>query len=557
MTADQQQSLMQQQHFSGIPAAQPKMRSDQLEVGKVFVGGLSRETTTNGLRGYFERFGDISDCVVMKDRSTGAPRGFGFVTYVSQITADRVVMHRHVIDGKEVEAKPAVPRDSEVLVRPLPPLPTAGPLPVLPGPTARPREVPVPPSTAMANDLGSKKIFVGGLSHETSESDFVSYFGAFGQVVDCVIMCDPHTRKPRGFGFITYDSIESVDRVCMSKFHELNGKRVEVKRAIPQDRMLATEDGTGVPGDEAFYGTFGHFPQYGSGGRGGFYAGPYLRGPGVAGMKGRGGGHQQMRNTQNGSQMQPWMNPNNPPSAGSSTCKACAGTEQTTSEVALNAALSTANSVLQGNSAEPQHGPSSTPEDAAINQELGSAFMNLGGNFSSATTALNQGLRTTYGLGSGEAASAPAAAMPPGGQGAPANKGGQSPQAGASAELTELTPQLLQEQLTHLAQQQKLLQQLQQQQLQLQLAQQHQTQQQLQLHMLQQQQQNPSGSGEQATEQSGDGADAQTSPTLQPQEASASAPAELAQEQTHIKQSKQPLPPATDASPATGDEGNG
>ena len=113
----------------------------------------------------------------MKDRSTGAPRGFGFVTYVSQITADRVVMHRHVIDGKEVEAKPAVPRDSEVLVRPLPPLPTAGPLPVLPGPTARPREVPVPPSTAMANDLGSKKIFVGGLSHETSESDFVSYFG--------------------------------------------------------------------------------------------------------------------------------------------------------------------------------------------------------------------------------------------------------------------------------------------------------------------------------------------------------------------------------------------
>merc|ERR1719460_2111516 len=105
-------------------------RADPIEMGKVFVGGLSRETTTDGLRLYFERFGDISDCVVMKDRSTGAPRGFGFVTYSSQMVADRVVHHRHVIDGKEVEAKPAVPRDSEMLPRPGV---APGPLPSVPG----------------------------------------------------------------------------------------------------------------------------------------------------------------------------------------------------------------------------------------------------------------------------------------------------------------------------------------------------------------------------------------------------------------------------------------
>ena len=45
----------------------------------------------------------------------------------------------------------------------------------------------------------------------------------FGKVTDCVIMCDPHTRKPRGFGFITYDNTASVDRVCANKFHDLNG----------------------------------------------------------------------------------------------------------------------------------------------------------------------------------------------------------------------------------------------------------------------------------------------------------------------------------------------
>ena len=179
-------------------------RAEPLEMGKVFVGGLSRETTTDGLRLYFERFGDISDCVVMKDRSTGAPRGFGFVTYASQMIADRVIHHRHIIDGKEVEAKPAVPRDSDSLVaqRPvMPPLPgmpvpgfppppqhAFGPPPMFNGggvvPQQPPPQQPPPPPQQQGPPpqqepvFTSNKIFVGGLSHETSESDFVAYFGA-------------------------------------------------------------------------------------------------------------------------------------------------------------------------------------------------------------------------------------------------------------------------------------------------------------------------------------------------------------------------------------------
>ena len=187
----------------------PAVRSgSQHEMGKVFIGGLSRETTTDGLRGYFERFGDISDCVVMKDRCTGAPRGFGFVTYSSQVVADRVVAHRHVIDGKEVEAKPAVPRDSEALAGRAAPPPMGLPgLPGLPGqglPGQGLHPQGLPSNTfaihqgapgmggqarlGMASGMGgggdslgagqTKKIFVGGLAHETNESDFISYFGA-------------------------------------------------------------------------------------------------------------------------------------------------------------------------------------------------------------------------------------------------------------------------------------------------------------------------------------------------------------------------------------------
>ncbi|XP_063949127.1 heterogeneous nuclear ribonucleoprotein 1-like [Daucus carota subsp. sativus] len=48
-------------------------------------------------------------------------------------------------------------------------------------------------------------------------------------------MYDHNTQRPRGFGFITYDSGEAVDRVLHKSFHELNGKMVEVKRAVPKE----------------------------------------------------------------------------------------------------------------------------------------------------------------------------------------------------------------------------------------------------------------------------------------------------------------------------------
>lgn len=46
---------------------------DDIE-GKIFVGGLSWATTEEGLRFYFEKFGEVADVSLMIDKRTGQPR---------------------------------------------------------------------------------------------------------------------------------------------------------------------------------------------------------------------------------------------------------------------------------------------------------------------------------------------------------------------------------------------------------------------------------------------------------------------------------------------------
>lgn len=48
---------------------------------KLFVGGLSRDTDSGGLRKAFEECGQVTEARVILDRDTGDSRGFGFVTY--------------------------------------------------------------------------------------------------------------------------------------------------------------------------------------------------------------------------------------------------------------------------------------------------------------------------------------------------------------------------------------------------------------------------------------------------------------------------------------------
>lgn len=73
--------------------------------------------------------------------------------------------------------------------------------------------------------MSYRKVFVGGLSWDTTDETFKKHFEQFGEVSEIKIMKE-HTGKPRGFGFVTYRDPNSVPRVLSEKEHKLDGKKV-------------------------------------------------------------------------------------------------------------------------------------------------------------------------------------------------------------------------------------------------------------------------------------------------------------------------------------------
>lgn len=209
---------------------------------KLFVGGLSWETSEKELREHFGKYGEIESINVKTDSQTGRSRGFAFIVFKCSDSIGKVnAAGDHIINNKKVDPKKAKARQG--------------------------------------------KIFVGGLTTEISEEEIQTYFGQFGTIVEVEMPFDKQKSQRKGFCFITFDSEQVVNELLKTPKQKISGKEVDVKRATPrpENQMMAMRGGRGgMRGGRGGFGRGGYAPQwagqggypsYGSGGYGAYDGG--------------------------------------------------------------------------------------------------------------------------------------------------------------------------------------------------------------------------------------------------------------------------------------------
>jgi len=212
---------------------------------KMFVGGLDRSTTAEGLFSWASQYGEVTDKVVVPDQN-GASRGFGFVTFSTPdavencFVAERNAGARLMVEGKSVEIKRAIPRDM--------------------GEGAHVRTC---------------RLFLGGVQPDTCEDDIINYLASrHGNYVRCekVDLLKDQDGKNKGFGFITVDCEHSADRLTISEgSFQINGRPMSIKKA--EDKNAPAGGTRGGRGRGGMRGRGGADRGSSFGGRGGGYSG--------------------------------------------------------------------------------------------------------------------------------------------------------------------------------------------------------------------------------------------------------------------------------------------
>ena len=84
---------------------------DQANPRKLYVGNLPWSVDTAKLREILAEFGEITDATVISDKYSGRSKGFGFVEYGSEESAQKAIkaMNEKEVDGRNIVVNVAKP----------------------------------------------------------------------------------------------------------------------------------------------------------------------------------------------------------------------------------------------------------------------------------------------------------------------------------------------------------------------------------------------------------------------------------------------------------------
>ena len=231
---------------------------------KLFVAGLPDSITEEVLRQLFEATGgSVVEVSLPKDRATGRPRGFGFVTLA---TSEEANSARESLDGSFQAGK-------SISVRPFqaePPRREAG------GPGGPRMGGPGAGGAGPGGPAGApdRTLYVGNLPYDATVEEVEGLIGGTGAgpVVRVHLPMDPEGRK-RGFGFVTMASADAAKAAIDAlRGADVRGRRLVVNLAHPKGERPPREERPGGFGGGGGFAGGGGFSG-GGGGGGGFSGG--------------------------------------------------------------------------------------------------------------------------------------------------------------------------------------------------------------------------------------------------------------------------------------------
>ncbi|CAE8734033.1 unnamed protein product [Polarella glacialis] len=182
---------------------------------KVFIARLPKGATEEAVRIYFEEFGEVAK-VELKIGEDGMSRGFGFVTFKSKESAQKVVDNydNNKFQGRWIACEACTPQEN----------------------IGEQRGKGSDPLTA------AERIFVGGLPRDVTEEKLKAHFEEkYGKVTDIDLKHDPDGAF-RGFGFVTFQDRATADFLVEQHGQTMyEGKAIHCKRAQKFERVSRAE----------------------------------------------------------------------------------------------------------------------------------------------------------------------------------------------------------------------------------------------------------------------------------------------------------------------------
>jgi cold-inducible RNA-binding protein len=80
-----------------------------------------------------------------------------------------------------------------------------------------------------------KRMYVGNLSYQTTETDLTNLFEQVGPVESVNIITDRDTGRSKGFGFVEMSTEDAEKAIAQFNGTELNGRALTVNEARPRE----------------------------------------------------------------------------------------------------------------------------------------------------------------------------------------------------------------------------------------------------------------------------------------------------------------------------------